>query len=97
VLYTVMLGLYLWTLFESSASARKSVTWILKGKLAYIFWILVVLVGIIVPLFIFFFADSEVITLLNIGAVFVVLGNLGLRYTIMKSGVYAPLTPSNDI
>jgi formate-dependent nitrite reductase membrane component NrfD len=97
VLYAIMLGLYLWTSFESSTSARKSVTWILKGNLAYIFWILVVLVGIIVPLFIFFLSDSDIMALFNTGAVFVVLGSLGLRYIIMKSGVYTPLTPLNDI
>jgi formate-dependent nitrite reductase membrane component NrfD len=96
VLYTIMLGIYLWTAVNSSPSARKSVTCILKGNIAYIFWSLVVLVGIIVPLFIFFLTNSEAMALLVIGAVFVVLGNLALRYIILKSGVYTPLTSSRD-
>jgi len=96
VFYAVILGLHLWISFYSSPAARNSVIWILKGNIAYIFWIQVVSVGIIIPLFIFFLAGSEATALLNTGAVFVVLGNLALRYILLKGGIYSPLAPSNE-
>ena len=97
VLYAIMLVLYLWTSINDSPSARKSVIWMLKGNLSYIFWILVVLVGIVIPLFVFFLTESEAMVLLTIGAVFVILGNFTFKFIILKSGVYIPLAPSNEV
>jgi formate-dependent nitrite reductase membrane component NrfD len=93
VFYAVMLGLHLWISIYSSPAARNSVLLILKS---YIFWVLVVSAGIIVPLFIFFLAESGAVALLSTGAVFIVLGNLALRYILLKGGVYSPLVPSHD-
>jgi len=97
VLYAIMLVLHLWTSINDSPSARKSVMWMLKGNLSYIFWILVVLVGIVIPLFVFFLTESEAMVLLTIGAVFVILGNFTFKFIILKSGVYIPLAPSNEV
>jgi polysulfide reductase chain C len=93
VLYAVMLGLHLWISIGSNPAARDSVLRILKS---YIFWLLVVSVGIIVPLFIFFWAESGAAALLITGATFVVLGNFSLRYILLKDGVYGPLAPSHN-
>ena len=97
VLYAIMLALHLWTSIYNSPSARKSVIWMLKGNISYIFWILVVLAGVVIPLFIFFLTGSDARVLLNIGAVFVILGNFTFKFIILKSGVYIPLAPSNEV
>jgi len=51
--------------------------------------------GIIVPSFTFFLADSSASALLNTGAL-VVTGNLALRYVILKRGIYSPLAPYQE-
>jgi formate-dependent nitrite reductase membrane component NrfD len=96
VFYAIMIGLHLWVANYSSPAARHSVMLILKGNIAYIFWSLVVLMGIVIPLFIFFLTEPSAIALLIIAAVFVVLGNLALRYLLLKGGIYSPLVPSRE-
>jgi formate-dependent nitrite reductase membrane component NrfD len=97
VSYAVMIGLHIWISTYSSPAARNSAMWILKGNIASIFWTVTVLVGIIIPLFIFFFFSSEVTALLITGAIFVIIGNFTLRYILLKGGLYSPLVPSYDI
>lgn len=97
VLYAVMVGLHLWISLYISPASRNSVISIIKGNLSPIFWGVVVLAGMVIPLFIFFLAMSGPIALLDTGAVFVVIGNLALRYILLKGGVYSPLVPSPDI
>jgi formate-dependent nitrite reductase membrane component NrfD len=95
VFYAVVLGLHLWISLYNSPASRESVLWILKGNISYIFWLLVVSVGIIAPLLIFFLSETEAIALLNTGAAFAILGNLALRYVLLKGGVYGPLASQN--
>ena len=96
VAYAIMVVMHLWISTYSSSAARNSAIWILKGNIASIFWAAIVLVGIVIPLFIFFLSSSEATALLIIGAIFVIIGNLALRYILLKGGLYSPLTSSYD-
>jgi formate-dependent nitrite reductase membrane component NrfD len=90
--YAVFAGIYLWISTYESDAARDSVMRVLKGGIAPVFWIGVVLLGIIIPIIILFVTSAS--AAFAIAAVFAVLGGIALRYVILKAGVYSPLVPA---
>jgi sulfite dehydrogenase (quinone) subunit SoeC len=94
IAYAVVLTLHLWISTYSSTAAKDSVMRILTGNLAALFWLAVIAVGIALPLIIFLAVSTDATALLFLGVAFVALGNLGLRYTILKAGMYSPLVSS---
>ena len=91
---------FLWNSAHSSSAAQASVGVLVKGDLAPLFYGGVVLIGFVVPLVItfYFWANSSVLPSYGLASVRVIcafLGDLTLRYTISKSGRYAPLIYSN--
>jgi formate-dependent nitrite reductase membrane component NrfD len=91
--YAVVVFLHLWISTYSSSTAKTSVNMIVKGSLAGMFWLAVVLVGIVVPLIIDFVAGSGSSALVIVSAIFVLLGSLMLRFIVLKAGRYSPLIP----
>jgi formate-dependent nitrite reductase membrane component NrfD len=91
VFYIVALFIHLWVSTYSSPEAKDSAMMLLKGDMAGLFWILIILVGFIVPLVLEFVAGAGSSALLIVSAVLVLLGNLVMRYSIIKAGRYAPL------
>lgn len=97
VVYTVATAIYLWVTTYESSAARDSVMRVLRGSIAPVFWIGVVLLGIVVPIAVLapFSIAQEVSTAAFIAAaVCAILGGVALRYAILKAGVYAPLLPA---
>ncbi len=92
--YAVVIFLHLWISTYNGTAAKSSVQSIVSGELAGLFWIVIALIGIVIPLVITFIANSGSQGLLILNAVCVLLGNLVLRYTILKAGRYSPLVPS---
>ncbi len=90
-LYTMIIGIHLWISTYNSATARNSVMEIVRGNLAGIFWSLIVGAGITVPLFLTFFSGSGLTVLLAFNALFILAGNLALRYVILRAGRYSSL------
>ena len=90
--YAVFVAIYLWVTTYESAVARDSVMRIIQGSIAPIFWIGVVLLGIVIPIIILFVTSAS--AALGIAAVFAILGGVTLRYVILKAGVYSPLVPA---
>jgi formate-dependent nitrite reductase membrane component NrfD len=93
VAYAVIIFLHLWISTYANSTAKHSVQDIISGSLAGLFWIVIVLIGIIVPLILNFVAGPGSETLLIVSAVCVLLGNLVLRYAILRAGRYSPLIP----
>ena len=91
--YLAVIGLQLSISTYNSATAKSSVMTIVKGSAAGIFWSVVVFIGIIVPLAITFFTSSSSPVWLGINALCVLSGNLALRYTILRAGMYSSLLP----
>jgi formate-dependent nitrite reductase membrane component NrfD len=87
--YAVAVAVYLWAATYESVAARDSVTRIVKGDIAPVFWVGLVLVGIAVPV-ILLFASTATASLI-IAAICAILGGVALRYVILKAGVYSPL------
>jgi formate-dependent nitrite reductase membrane component NrfD len=92
--YFISIFVLLWVSTYSSPIAKASARLLLSGSMAGLFWILIILIGIIVPLILTFMAESGSGVLLIVSAVCVLLGNMTLRYAILKAGRYSPLVPS---
>jgi formate-dependent nitrite reductase membrane component NrfD len=66
----------------------------MRGNLAPVFWIGIVVLGIVIPLAIAFssyFAGGVSSSLLVTGVICEVIGGLALRYCVLKAGAYKPL------
>jgi polysulfide reductase chain C len=96
--FAVILIVYLWNTTYSSAAARNAVGRLVSGSVASIFWVGVILLGIIIPIGISvstYFSGEAQAGLLILATVCEVLGGLALRYVILKGGVYSPLVPAS--
>ena len=97
VIYAVFMAIYLWiTTYESSA-ARDSVMRVLRGSIAPVFWIGVVLLGIVIPIAVLSpvsLAQEASAAAFIAAAVCAILGGVALRYVILKAGMYSPLVPA---
>ena len=76
-----------------SSTAQESVIYLVKGKLAPLFYTGVVVLGIILPLVILISAHFEIVSssALAVAGISELVGAFILRYSIMKAGTYAPL------
>jgi formate-dependent nitrite reductase membrane component NrfD len=95
LVYTVIIALHLWISSYNGPTSRNSVKVIIQNSLSAIFWTIVVFIGIVLPLTIISLADAGSTFLLVMNAVFVLSGNLTLRYAILRAGMYRPLIPCN--
>jgi formate-dependent nitrite reductase membrane component NrfD len=96
VAYIIIIGFHLWVTSYSSQSAKDSVRQILVGRVSSLFWGIVIAVGVIIPLVILYFTKYTSATLPLMAVICVILGNLALRYVILKAGMYSPLVPSHE-
>ncbi len=91
--YAIFLAIFIWVATYESSAARDSVSRMVRGEVAPVFWIGVVLLGIVVPVALLFAAPSAVGVLLAAG-ISAIIGGVALRFSILKAGVYAPLLPA---
>ena len=87
VAYAVAIFVHLWVSTYSSPSAKESAMLLLRGSLAGLFWLVIMLIGVVIPL-ILGFVGSDTTSILIASAVLVLAGNLTLRYAIIKAGRY---------
>jgi formate-dependent nitrite reductase membrane component NrfD len=96
IAYAVFMAIYLWVATYASDVAKDSVMRILRGSIALVFWIGVVLLGMIIPIALLltnFFAGASA-ALMIIAAICAIIGGVALRYIILKGGMYSPLLPA---
>ena len=88
---------YLTSAGYTSAVAKISIAELLKGPSAYMFWVGLVFLGLIVPAVISvisIFSGEEVSHILLIIAIAAhTLGAFALKYCLLKVGIYRPLLP----
>ncbi|MFH1950587.1 MAG: DMSO reductase [Pseudomonadota bacterium] len=94
--YIAMLAMYLWGTYHSSDTAKESIKRLLIGDSALRFYIGVVVVGIIIPLIITIVLWTGGVEKVGGGTLFirflcVLIGDLTMRYGIMKSAIYTPV------
>jgi len=79
-----------------SVTAELSVKELIRGKLAWVFWLGIVGLGIIVPLVISvssYFAGEAATGLLIFAIICHTIGAFSLKYGVLKVGIYRPLLP----
>jgi len=94
--YMGILVIFLWSAFHTSETARESVRRMLRGPLSALFYLGVVVVGLIIPFVItlrLWAGDAEGagVGILFLRFMCVLAGDLLLRYQIMRGGLYSPL------
>jgi len=102
VVFAFIVAVYLIGARYSSTTGKVSVREIVVGRWKLLFWIGVVLIGVMLPLGVVvssFIATSEgiPISLLWLSISAGLLGDLVLRYLILKNGLYGPLIPASQI
>lgn len=93
---SLLIAIYLWNSSQSGATGKQSVLEQMRGNAAPVFWIGVVILGIIIPIAIAFslhFINKASTALLLVGVLCEIIGGLALRYCILKVGIYQPLLP----
>ena len=93
VIYAIIIAGHLWISTYSSNTARNSVKTVVAGDLAWLFWIVIVFIGIVAPMVITLTAAESSQALFIVSAVCVLAGNLALRYSILRAGMYSSLLP----
>jgi hypothetical protein len=94
--YVASLLIYLWGTYHSSDTARESIKRLLIGDSALRYYSGVLVIGIIIPLVITLIVWDSGVGRLGSGLLFirfvgVLIGDLTMRYNIMKSAIYTPL------
>jgi formate-dependent nitrite reductase membrane component NrfD len=95
----ILIGLYLWTMVYEGPTGKQSVRELSRGYVAFVSGIGVVLFGLIVPLVISLssYLGGNILAPSLAILVFVceIIGGLALTYSVLKVGVYSPLTPTS--
>jgi formate-dependent nitrite reductase membrane component NrfD len=94
IINALLIGIYLWAAANRETTGKQSVLEQIRGNLAGVFWVGIVLLGIIIPLVIAFtsyFVSEISAPLLVFGVVCEIIGGLALRYCVLKAGAYKPL------
>jgi formate-dependent nitrite reductase membrane component NrfD len=81
-----------------SSTAELSVKELLFGNVAVIFWVGIILFGIVIPLIISFismFTGEATSTLLIAAIICHTAGAFALKYCILKVGIYKPILPKS--
>ena len=99
--YLLLIPVYLMSVRYTSATGQVSVNYMLQGKWSSLFWIAVVILGMVIPLAAVI--NSIVAGLEGISMTFLyaaifsgLIGDLAMRYLILRCGVYGPLIPSTS-
>lgn len=94
IINALLIVIYLWAAANRETTGKQSVMEQIRGSVAPIFWIGIVILGIIIPLAIAFssyFISEISAALLVTGVACEVAGGLALRYCVLKAGAYSPL------
>lgn len=83
---------YLYGAYHSSLSAREAVRLLIRGRLALLFFVSVVLLGLVAPLAFtaLSYLGTASLTTMWLSAFFGIQGALFCRWVILRAGVYAP-------
>ncbi len=93
VLSIIFIWAYLGVMSASRLGAREAVRMITRGELSFIFWGVVIIVGLIIPLavtlYAYFIGAPMVIT--GVTGLLALAGCLFFRYALLRAGVFSPL------
>ena len=100
IINALLIGTYLMNATYQSSTAELSVRELIVGRVAAVFWLGIVVLGIVVPLaisFVSLFAGTASIPLL-VGAVIChTAGAFALKYGLLKVGIHRPILPKGMV
>lgn len=99
VAYAALLIVYLMSVRYTNLTGRLSVQDIIFGRLKGLMWLVVVLIGLVIPMTVVLISLNTGLGNMPVGALYIailceLLGDLTMRYLILKGGLYSPLIPS---
>ena len=90
--------IYLFSIRYQGPTGMTSVRQIVSGKWSPLFWVMVVVLGMVLPLGValgsWLVGSAIPVVLLYLVVIFELLSDLALRYCILRYGLYAPLIPA---
>jgi formate-dependent nitrite reductase membrane component NrfD len=95
----LLIAVYLVRANYSSAIAKISVKYLVKGNMAWVFWLGIIGVGIVVPFIVSFsslFTGGASSVLLVTAIVCHTCGAFSLKYCLLKAGIHTPLVGETD-
>ncbi len=90
----LLIAIYLWRAAGRETTGKQSVMEQIRGSSALVFWVGIVILGIIIPLIIAFLGyviEHMAPGILVFGVACEIIGGLALRYNVLKAGAYSPL------
>jgi len=90
----LLIAIYLWRAAGRDTTGKQSVMEQIRGSSALVFWVGIVILGIIIPLIIAFLGyviEHMAPGILVFGVACEIIGGLALRYNVLKAGAYSPL------
>lgn len=93
ILGAVSVWAYLGLMSVSRVGAREAVRRLTKGELAPLFWGVVIMIGLAIPLGVAFYGYYVGIPMgiTGVAALLVLIGALYFKYVVLRAGVYSPL------
>lgn len=95
----LLIVVYLWSASYTGIAGKYSVAQLLKGSIAWVFWVGVVSFGIVIPLavsLLSYFSGQIFATLLIVAIICETIGVFCIKYAILKAGIYRPLVTSTS-
>ncbi len=97
IINSLLILSYLVNANYQSTTAELSVKELIRGKLAWVFWLGIVALGIVIPFAIsiasYFSGSEATVGLLVFAIVCHTIGAFSLKYGVLKVGIYRPLLP----
>jgi formate-dependent nitrite reductase membrane component NrfD len=93
----IMMAVYVWNATYQSRTARYTALLLVKGALMWLFWLGVVMLGMVIPLAMASMSllVGETTTGLLITAIVLhTAGAVAFKYVLLKAGVHTPLLPT---
>lgn len=100
VAYVLLLIAYLISVRYTNPTGKLSVYEIVFGRFKVLMWVIVVLLGIVLPVTVVLLSLNRGLENMPASALYLsifceLLGDLAMRYLILKGGLYSPLIPSS--
>jgi sulfite dehydrogenase (quinone) subunit SoeC len=99
--YLLLIPVYLMSVRYTSLTGQVSVSYMLSSRWSLVFWIAVVILGMVIPMaavVVSFLTDLAAgsVPFLYAAILSGLIGDLAMRYLILRCGVYSPLIPSSS-
>jgi formate-dependent nitrite reductase membrane component NrfD len=100
IAYVILLAAYLMSVRYTNPTGRISVQEIVSGKFKGLIWLGVVTLGLVIPIIVIAASllagiEKTPVEIFYLAILCEMVGDLTLRYLILKDGLYSPLVPSN--